>query len=144
MIKVIAITGIPGTGKTYLAKKIAKHFNYQYINVKKLLKKNNLLINYDFKAKTYNVDVKKMNKLLIALITKSKNNLFIDSHLAHYLPKKYVNLCIVCKCDLKELKKRLVKRGYSKQKIRENLDAEIFDVCYIEAVERKHKVVTYK
>ena len=41
MIKVIAITGIPGTGKTYLAKKIAKHFNYQYINVKKLLKKNN-------------------------------------------------------------------------------------------------------
>ncbi|HLD10600.1 MAG TPA: AAA family ATPase [Candidatus Nanoarchaeia archaeon] len=144
MIKVIAITGIPGTGKTYLAKKIAKHFNYQYINVKKLLKKNNLLINYDFKAKTYNVDVKKMNKLLIALIKKSKNNLVIDSHLAHYLPKKYVNLCIVCKCDLKELKKRLVKRGYSKQKIRENLDAEIFDVCYIEAVERKHKVVTYK
>ena len=144
MIKVIAITGIPGTGKTYLAKKIAKHFNYQYINVKKLLKKNNLLINYDFKAKTYNVDVKKMNKLLIALIKKSKNNLVIDSHLAHYLPKKYVNLCIVCKCDLKELKKRLVKRGYSKQKIMENLDAEIFDVCYIEAVERKHKVVTYK
>src|SRR3989338_4410358 len=134
---IIIVIGTPGTGKTYLAKKLARYLNYQYIDVKKLLKKNNLLINYDFKAK-------KMNKLLIALITKSKNNLFIDSHLAHYLPKKYVNLCIVCKCDLKELKKRLVKRGYSKQKIRENLDAEIFDVCYIEAVERKHKVVTYK
>ena len=98
---IIIVIGTPGTGKTYLAKKLARYLNYQYIDVKKLLKKNNLLINYDFKAKTYDVDVKKMNKLLIALITKSKNNLFIDSHLAHYLPKKYVNLCIVCKCDLK-------------------------------------------
>ena len=68
MIKVIAITGIPGTGKTYLAKKIAKHFNYQYINVKKLLKKNNLLINYDFKAKTYNVDVKKCNNVDVDIV----------------------------------------------------------------------------
>ena len=41
--------------------------------------------------------------------------------------------CVVCKCDLKVLKKRLEKRKYSKQKIKDNLDAEIFDVCFIDA-----------
>ena len=39
-----------------------------------------------------------------------------------------------------DLKKRLEKRGYSKQKIRENMDAEIFDVCLNEAKEEGHKI----
>ena len=41
---------------------------------------------------------------------------------------------------VKGIKKRLVKRKYSKEKIRENLDAEILDVCLVEALENKHKV----
>ena len=81
-----------------------------------------------------------MNKILIEIIEKSKKDLVIDSHLSHYLPKKYVDLCVVTKCDLKVLKKRLEKRKYSKEKIRENLDVEIFDICLNEAKEKGHKV----
>ena len=81
-----------------------------------------------------------MNKVLINLIKKSKN-LVLDSHLSHYLPRKYVDYCVICKCNLKVLKKRLELRGYSDRKIRENLDSEIFDVCLIEAVENKHRVI---
>ncbi|MBI5073371.1 AAA family ATPase, partial [Candidatus Woesearchaeota archaeon] len=66
--------------------------------------------------------------------------LVIDSHVSHYLPKKYVDLCIVTKTNLKKLKKRLQKRNYSKAKIRENMDCEIFDVCLIEAQEAGHRV----
>ena len=64
----------------------------------------------------------------------------IDSHLSHFLPSKYVDKCYVTKCNLKELEKRLKKRKYSKKKIRENLDAEIFDVCFEEAKENKHDI----
>jgi len=39
------------------------------------------------------------------------------------------------------MQKRLKRRKYSKEKIRENLDAEIFDVCLNEAMERKHKML---
>ena len=60
--------------------------------------------------------------------------------MSHYLPKKYVDLCIVTKCGLKKLKKRLEKRKYNKKKIRENLDCEIFDICLNEAMEKGHKV----
>jgi len=69
-----------------------------------------------------------------------EKDVVIDSHLSHYLPKKYVDKCIVTKSSLEELKKRLKKRGYKEGKIRENLDAEIFDICRIEAEEAGHDV----
>ena len=67
--------------------------------------------------------------------------MILDSHLSHYLDKKYADLCVVVKCDIAILKKRLEKRGYNKKKIRENLDAEIFYVCLVEAIELGHRVV---
>ena len=77
---------------------------------------------------------------MINLTKNSKNSLVLDSHLTHYLPSKYVDICYITKCSIKELKKRLMKRRYSKEKIRENLDAEILDVCLMEALENKHRV----
>lgn len=136
---VICVSGTPCTGKTTLARKLSKQFNYEYIDVNKLIKDNKLNEKYDRKKRCYIVDVKKLNKLLIKLIN-AKENLVIDSHLSHYLSKKYVDLCIITKCDLKVLEKRLKKRKYNKSKIRENLDCEIFDVCLNEAKERKHKI----
>ena len=70
-----------------------------------------------------------------------KKGIIIDSHLSHYLPKKYADLCIVTKCSLKTLKHRLEQKGYSKNKVRENLDAEIFDICLNEARESGHNIL---
>jgi len=139
-MKTIIITGSVGTGKTTLAKKLSKKLNYKYIDVSKLIKENNLSSGYDKKRKCEIIDTKKLNKFLVNLIKKSKKRLIIDSHLSHYLPKKYVNLCIVTKADLKELSKRLKKRKYSKNKIKENIECEIFDICLNEAKEL-HKVI---
>src|SRR3989344_2311392 len=101
-MKTIIITGSVCSGKTSIAKEIAKEKNYTYIDINYLIKKHKLYDYYDKKLKTYIVDI--------------------------------------TKCNIKELKKRLEKRKYSKQKIRENLDAEILDVCLIEALNNKHKV----
>ncbi len=139
-MKVIIVTGSVCTGKTTLARLLAKKYHAVYININSLIKEFRLYSNYNKKFKAYNVDINKLNKFLINLIKNSKNNLVLDSHLTHYLPNKYVDVCYVTKCNLKELKKRLEKREYSKEKVRENLDAEILDVCLTEALENKHKV----
>ena len=136
----IAISGTPGTGKTTLAKKLAKSLNYKYLDVNKLIKSNKLAESYDKKRKCIIIDIKKLNKILIKEIKKNPN-LIIDSHLSHYLPKKYLDLCIITKCSLKILEKRLKKKKYSKQKTRENLDCEIFDICLNEAKELKHRIL---
>ena len=185
-MKVIVVTGVPGTGKTAIAKKLAKRLNYYYIDVNKLISKHNISEGYDRERTTKIVDIKKLNRFLVSYIVFFKKNkiidnalmskarsaktltklnikklinnktsnkklnqknkqkikgLIIDSHLSHYLPKKYVDLCIIAKCDIKELNKRLKKRKYLKNKIQENLQAEIFDTCYDEAIKRKHKVI---
>jgi len=137
---IIAVSGTPGTGKTKLSKKLAKKLNYTYIDVKRIITKNKLKESYDKKRRTYVVDIKKLNPILIKII-KSSGNLIIDSHLSHYLPPKYVDLCIITKCDLKVLEKRLKKKRYNKAKIRENLDCEIFDICLNESKEAGHKIL---
>src|SRR3989344_500018 len=131
---IIIVTGTPGTGKTKLAKALAKRIKSKYIDVNKIIDEHSLKESYDRNRQTYIVDEKKLGKVLISLI-KNNKNLVIDSHLSHFIPKKHVDLCLVTKTDIKELKKRLEKRKYAKAKIRENLDAEIFDVCHIEARE---------
>lgn len=140
---VIIVTGTPGTGKTTIAKKLAKDKNLKYIDVKLVIEKNELSEGFDKKKDTKIIDADKLNKVLIDII-KSEKNVVIDSHLSHYLAKEYVDECIVTKCDIKILKKRLEERGYSKEKVRENLDAEIFDTCRIEALESGHNVKTIK
>jgi len=143
-MKIITVTGSVGTGKTLLSKKLAKKLNYIYLDVNRLIEKNKLSSGYDIKRKCYIIDIKKLNKSLINKINQRKDKkikgIIIDSHLSYRLPKKYVNLCIVTKCDLKELQRRLKNKRYSKEKIRENLDCEIFDICLNEAKEAGHVV----
>ena len=137
-MKTICVTGAVGTGKTELSKKLAKHLKFEYLDVSKL--KNKLSEGYDKEKKCEIIDIKKLNKFLIEKI-KSSGNIIIDSHMSHYLPKKYVDLCIVTKCEIKVLKNRLKKRNYSLSKIKDNIEAEIFDVCLLEAKKRKHVIL---
>jgi broad-specificity NMP kinase len=137
---IIVVTGTPGTGKSSLAKALAKSLKITYIDVNKIIGANRLIEYYDKKRQTNVVDENKMSKILVEMIKKDKN-LVIDSHLAHYIPKKYVDYCVVTKCGLKMLKKRLEKRGYHAEKVKENLEAEIFDICLTEAIEAKHNII---
>jgi adenylate kinase len=137
---IIAVSGTPCTGKTTLAKALANKLGYRYVDVKKIIEEKHLSLGYDRKRKCLVVDPKKVNKTLMELIAE-KGNAVIDSHLSHYLPPRFVDRCIITTCGLKELSKRLKKRGYAKAKIRENLDSEIFEVCKSEALEMGHKVI---
>ena len=136
----IVVTGTPGTGKTEVAKAIAKKMKLKYVDVNDVVDKHGLIEKYEKERDTNVVDEEKLVKILVEMIKENKD-LVIDSHLAHEIPAEYVDLCVVTKCELKELKVRLGKRGYKPKKVRENMDAEIFDVCLNEARERGHKLL---
>ncbi|MFH1840125.1 MAG: AAA family ATPase [Nanoarchaeota archaeon] len=128
----IVVSGTPGTGKSKFSKKLAKELKFKYLDIKTFSRKNKI---YDkIEKNCLIIDEKKLVKEL----KKLKGNYVIDGHLSHYLKADY---CVVCKCDLKVLKKRLGKRKYSKQKIKDNLDAEIFDVCFVDAKKIQRNVL---
>ena len=143
-MKVIIITGSPATGKTTVAKELAEQKGYSYLDINSFVRDNNLSDGFDSERECDIVDEKKLVKALITYIKANSSHLkgdVIDGHMSHFLPANFVDICVVTKCDLKTLKKRLEKRGYSQLKVRENLDSEIFDICLNEAIEQGHKPV---
>jgi adenylate kinase len=172
---IITITGTPGVGKTYVAKKLAGK-NFIYIDLNKIIKEEKLYDSYDRKAKTYDVDAetlkkldsvyeefkddkqskdKKNKKIKLQKIQKTteltltqlknrlknKKGIIIDSHLSHHFDS---DICVVVKSDIKTINTRLKKRDYPKQKIKDNLESEIFDVCLEEAKNLKRNIVIIK
>lgn len=137
MPKLIIITGTPGTGKSTLAKRfevkgffrLDLHDHYKEIST-----------GYDRSKRCYIID-KRNFESLVKKTLKEHQKVVVDSHIAHLLSPKIVDLCIVTVCpDLKVLRKRLEKRGYHKAKVQENLECEIFQICLEEAKEKGHKV----
>jgi adenylate kinase len=141
-MKAIIVTGTPGTGKTTVAKRLAKTRALRYIDVNQVIKKDRLSEGRDQARDCEIVDPKKLARALMRIISTSKRCLIIDSHMSQCVPKSAIELCIVTRCGLPELSSRLKKRGYSEHKVRENLDAEIFDICLMEAIEKGYRIVS--
>ena len=152
-MKIIIVTGTPAAGKKTLSRWLSQELGFKILDLKPVITKSSE--KYDRKKKCYVVDIKKLNKEVVGLIREEKkkfkkskvgikkqmSGLIIPSHLIHHLPKRYVDLCIVVKCsDLKKLEQRLKKRKYSRQKIMENLQCEIFDIC-LEEAKKKHQIL---
>lgn len=138
---VIVITGTPGVGKTTYARSLGEELERPVLGVSDLCEQEGLSDEWDAKNQCFLVDVERLERILVER-AQSNPQVIIEGHLAHELPPRFVERCVVVKCDLKELKKRLEAREYSEQKVRENLDCEIFDVCFSEALERGHEPET--
>ncbi|PIN75178.1 hypothetical protein COV17_04145 [Candidatus Woesearchaeota archaeon CG10_big_fil_rev_8_21_14_0_10_36_11] len=135
---IVVITGTPGVGKTTLAKALATELGWKRLHLSYYYK--TISTGYNKEKQCYDIDMKKFEELVVK--KSAKDNLIIDSHIAHLLPTKMVDLCVVITCsNLKKLEKRLNGRKYSAKKVRENLDVEIFQVCLLEAREKRHKLI---
>ncbi|MBI2549689.1 AAA family ATPase [Candidatus Woesearchaeota archaeon] len=143
----LIVTGTPGTGKTTLAKKLSLLLSYTHFDVGSFVKNAHIYSSYDRKRHTYVVDEAKLARSRIKVRQKAlrggRKGIILDSHMSHYLPKKYADLCLVARCSLKTLQHRLRRKGYSQAKVRENLNAEIFDTCLSEAKEMGHRIVAF-
>lgn len=140
-MKTIIISGTPASGKTTLGKKLAKNLGFKFFDLEPILEK--ISEGYDRRKQCRIIDLKKLGREVIKIIKNEKKNLIFSSHLIHHLPKKDVDLCIITRCsDLKQLKKRLEKRGYSPQKVEENLQCEIFGVCLEEAARKGYLIIS--
>lgn len=128
---IIAITGTPGTGKTEVAKALAKRLGWWYLSLNELAEEEDLYTGYDSERMCKIVDLEGM-KEEVHILGISHKNMIIEAHYSHEMP---CDVVIVLRTDLKELRKRMGKKRWKEGKIKENLSAEAMDICKQEALE---------
>ncbi len=96
------------------------------VDVNEFAEKQGLFAEKDMKRGSWIVNEKKLGKKADAI----KGNTILDGHLSHFC---MVDIVIVLRLDPVELKRRLSLRGWSKEKIKENVEAEALGVCLSEA-----------
>jgi len=142
MSRLLIITGTPGVGKSTLARFLSKKLMWPRLDLHHYYRQ--VSVAYNSKRRCYEVDLKKFEKLVKEKLEVSPEGLILDTHISHLIPQKMITLGIVLTCsNLKLLQRRLKRRKYSPAKIRENLDAEIFQVCLLDAQERKLPLLVF-
>ena len=139
----LVITGNPGVGKHTSAKIISEKIDAEIIDINNVAIDNNAIgKNTDL---GFEVDVKRLVRLLEKLL-KIKGNLVIVGHLAPYVLKPSgISLVAVLRRSPYELEKTLKKRGYSIDKVRENVASEILGTSLYDSLKTfgKRKVAEF-
>jgi len=120
----IALTGTPGTGKTTVAGLLP----YHVIDINALVK-GGMNFGKDPERGCLEADMDALANHLATL--DSDDTIILEGHFSHH----FADWSIVLRLSPSVLGPRLEARGYSAQKIRENLEAEALDVILVEAVQ---------
>jgi adenylate kinase len=125
----IALTGTPGTGKTTIASLLP----YNVIDINSLVKAG-LNLGKDPERDCLDADMEALASKLMDM--DAKEITILEGHFSHH----FADWAIVLRLNPSILRKRLEARGYSQEKIRENLEAEALDAILVEAVEYCRRV----
>jgi adenylate kinase len=120
----IALTGTPGTGKTTVAGLLP----YKVIDINNLVK-GGMNLGRDPERGCLDADMDALERRLKEL--DSDEISILEGHFSHH----FADWSVVLRLAPSDLRPRLEARGYSPEKIRENLEAEALDVILVESVE---------
>ncbi|MGV8175556.1 MAG: adenylate kinase family protein [Methanothrix sp.] len=125
----IALTGTPGTGKTTVARLLP----YPVLDINFLVK-GGMNLGVDPVRGCLDADMDALAKHLNSI--DSEETVILEGHFAHH----FADWSIVLRLHPSALRLRLIERGYSENKIRENLEAEALDIILAEAAEMCSRV----
>lgn len=142
----LLISGTPGTGKSTLSAKLAEKLNLTHLELSHIVKNDASLVSERDAQRDCSVfDEDKLLDHIEDRIreieegegnSKKKSGVILDFHAPGFLIEAiHIDVIVLLQADTQELARRLDSRGYSKAKVSENLEAEIFKVVREEALE---------
>ncbi len=135
--RVIVITGTPGVGKSSISKALASKINARVISIGELVKREGLYSGVDRKRDTLIADVDKISERINEIISKASTDVIVEGHFAvDVVPSEKIAIAFVLRRNPEELETIFKERSYKEEKIRENLAAEILDVCLYGSVKK--------
>ncbi|XP_063819974.1 adenylate kinase isoenzyme 6 [Pseudophryne corroboree] len=138
----ILLTGTPGVGKTTLGKELAERNGLTFVNVGDLAKEGNLYEGYD---EVYSCPVLDEDRVIDELEdSMSEGGVIVDYHGCDFFPERWFHIVFVLRTENSLLYERLESRGYKEKKLQDNLQCEIFQTIYEEAVESYRKEIVHQ
>lgn len=134
---ILSISGTPKTGKTAVAKALAKRLGWRLVSLNQLAEEKGLYLGYDRSRKSRIVDLKRLAQEVVG-ISKKEKNLILESHYSHDMP---CDVVVILRTNPGELRRRMRKAGWSRKKLEENVEAEIMEVVKGEALESAKRVL---
>eukprot|EP00163_Fabomonas_tropica_P011266 TRINITY_DN2190_c0_g1_i1.p1 TRINITY_DN2190_c0_g1~~TRINITY_DN2190_c0_g1_i1.p1 ORF type:complete len:176 (+),score=21.34 TRINITY_DN2190_c0_g1_i1:322-849(+) len=127
----ILITGTPGTGKTTLAARVASALGLRHVNVGEEARIHNFYEGYNNEFQTHYLHEDKLLDHLEDQMVEGGN--VVDYHTCDLFPERWFHLVIVLQATTENIFDRLTKRGYSPNKVGENVECEIMMIVAQEA-----------
>lgn len=129
---ILAITGTPGTGKSSVCEALAHKMNVKCYHLNHVVI-HGFSLGYDKEKDSIIADLEALKKKFQKI-----DDGIIEGHYSHKLG--VAEVIIVLRTRPNVLSKRLKEKGFSQEKIRENLECEALDLCLIESLETCERV----
>ncbi len=129
------ITGTPGVGKSTLSRALARRLGAQFVDLGELVKAERLDVGFDRSRGSLIIDEKRVREHLAAMLDGSGKVVVASHAVGHIVPRRADSFAIVLRLDPVLLYRRLLRKGWTKSKIWENVESELLDVCYFDAAQ---------
>mmetsp|Transcript_137747 Transcript_137747/g.427986 ORF Transcript_137747/g.427986 Transcript_137747/m.427986 type:complete len:177 (-) Transcript_137747:159-689(-) len=131
----VLVTGTPGVGKTTFCEALVQsaHLGMKHLEIGRLVRERKLYKEWDDDMDCSVFDEDMVLDELEPIL--EEGGYVVDFHSAGFLPHEWFDLVVVLRAETESLWARLEKRHYHEAKIRQNVEAEIFQTCLDEARE---------
>lgn len=132
MARVIVVTGTPGVGKSVLATRLARELGLEFVDLGKVVKAWGLHSGYDTVRRSYMIDEALVRRNWPKIVG---NGVVMATHFLATGPRlRSPTVAFVLRLDPLALWRRLRARGWGRRKAWENVESELLDSCYFDAV----------
>ncbi|NXJ16623.1 KAD6 kinase, partial [Odontophorus gujanensis] len=136
------LLGTPGVGKSTLGKELASRTGLTYVSVGDLAKEEQL---YDGFDEEYECPILDEDRVIDELEDKMhEGGVIIDYHGCDFFPEHWFHIVFVLRTDNSFLYDRLESRGYKGKKLQDNIQCEIFQTLYEEAMMSYRKEIVHQ
>jgi len=130
----IMVLGVAGVGKTRFGKALAQKLGLRFVDVPDLVKTRKLYSSYDPSSQAYVVDLRRVSA---AAGSELRGAGGVISSIYAFKPRGIkVRCALVLRMNPLKLLRVLEERRYPRDKIRENVSAELIDHPLVEAIRR--------